>query len=444
MIFLRQKKATVSFLAALVAVSFFSVPIGARAETLDELKQAIEAKNQEIKKLEDEAAKFRREIASRQTQARTLSGELARIGNAIARLRKEISVTEQRIKGKQLEIKKLSVDISGKERSIIKVQQGLGIMIQGLLERDREELFAVVLKYGRLSEFLSQIDEAAQLQTRMLGVIDALKRLRSELQGQKRDAEQKQAALKHLQQTLSGQRMAQEGEKKSRNELLAATKNQEKQYQKLLQDREVKRAALEDEVRSIEQKIRITIDPSLLPSRGRGVLGWPLPHVALASCRVSLKLDAVTNCITQYFGYTSFAAVGGYSGKGHNGADFRAEVGTPVLAAESGEVAGVGDTDVGCRGASYGKWILIRHPNNLSTLYGHLSSADATPGAHVQKGERIAYSGRTGYATGPHLHFSVFATQAVRIDSIVSRVCGRTMTLPISALNGYLNPLDYL
>ncbi|MBI3630851.1 MAG: M23 family metallopeptidase [Candidatus Sungbacteria bacterium] len=204
------------------------------------------------------------------------------------------------------------------------------------------------------------------------------------------------------------------------------------------------RPALADEVRQIEEKIQVTIDPSLLPRKGTGVLGWPLPNISLGTCRLELKQDALTNCITQFFGYTSFAAIGGYNGKGHNGADFRAEIGTPVLSADDGDVTATGDTDAGCRAASYGKWILIRHPNNLSTLYGHLSLINVSAGQGVKRGEQIGYSGKTGYATGPHLHFSVFATQAVQVQDIRSRVCGRTMTLPVSAINGYLNPLDYL
>ncbi|MBI3273871.1 MAG: M23 family metallopeptidase, partial [Candidatus Colwellbacteria bacterium] len=151
------------------------------------------------------------------------------------------------------------------------------------------------------------------------------------------------------------------------------------------------------------------------------------------------------------FGYTSFAAAGGYGGKrGHNGIDFRGDTGTPVFSAERGIVEAVGDTDIGCRGASYGKWVLIRHPNNLSTLYAHLSAIIADSGEKVARGDRIGLSGKSGYATGPHLHFGVFAAQAVEIKTIVSRVCGRNMTLPVagsdpvSGVGGYLNPLDYL
>ena len=171
------------------------------------------------------------------------------------------------------------------------------------------------------------------------------------------------------------------------------------------------------------------------------MFAWPLAKVVLRQCR---NLSEAINCLTQFFGYTSFAAVGGYNGKGHNGVDFRAAYGTPVLAAENGITEGMGDTDIGCRGASYGKWILIRHNNNLSTLYAHLSSLEVAPGQEVKREQPIGLSGKSGYATGPHLHFTVFATKAVKIDSLRSRVCGRPMTLPISALNGYLNPLDYL
>ena len=278
----------------------------------------------------------------------------------------------------------------------------------------------------------------------MLTTITALRTLRAELEGQKTDAEKKQAELKYLQQTLGGQRTIQEGEKKTRSELLLATKNQEKEYQKLLAQSEAKRAALEDEIRGIEEKIRVTIDPSSLPSKGTGVLGYPLPAVALGPCAKTLKQDPYTNCVTQYFGNTSFAAIGAYNGKGHNGLDFRADIGTSVFASERGVVTAVGDTDLGCRRASYGKWILIKHPNNLSTLYTHLSAITVVAGEDMDRASRIGYSGMTGYATGPHLHFTVFATQGVQVQDIRSKVCGRMMTLPVAALNSYLNPLDYL
>lgn len=431
-------------LALLAAAAVLSMGRGAYAETVSDLRQAIEAKNNEIKKLEEEAAKYRGEIAARQVQAKTLVGELARIDGAIAQLRREINLTQRQVQKKELEIRELGLEIQDKHAAAATLQGGLGAVIRALSEHDRQSLLAALVRHDRLSTFLQQFDDAAFLQKKVLTTIDALRTLRTELEGQKTDAEKKQTELTYLQKTLSSQRLIQEGEKKTRNGLLRATKNQEKEYQKLLADSKAKRSALEDEIRSIEEKIRVTIDPSSLPSKGTGVLGYPLPAVLLNICATSVKQDPNTNCLTQYFGNTSFAAIGAYNGKGHNGIDFRADIGTSVSSSEKGVVTAVGDTDLGCNRASYGKWILIKHPNNLSTLYAHLSAIGVITGKEVSRGSLIGYSGMTGYATGPHLHFSVFATQGVSVQDIRSKVCGRMMTLPVAALNSYLNPLDYL
>jgi len=126
-------------------------------------------------------------------------------------------------------------------------------------------------------------------------------------------------------------------------------------------------------------------------------------------------------------------------------------VGTRVLAAADGVVRFV-YRDKPCTGAYYGgKWILIDHGNNLSTLYAHLSLIKVVPGQKVKAGQVIGYSGESGYVTGPHLHFTVFATKAVRVTGengekpYYSKVCrGVQLKIPISPNNGYLNPLSYL
>jgi murein DD-endopeptidase MepM/ murein hydrolase activator NlpD len=154
------------------------------------------------------------------------------------------------------------------------------------------------------------------------------------------------------------------------------------------------------------------------------------------------------NCVTQTFGDTAFARAGAYSGKGHNGVDFRAPIGTELHAVLSGTVIGTGNTDSvrGCY--SYGKWILIRHDNGLASLYGHLSVIGVSSGQHVDTGSIIGYSGQTGYATGPHLHLSIFASQGVQIVKL-TQFTGKVTpcanaTMPVAPLNAYLDPLQYL
>ncbi len=425
------------FLIALLFLAAYS-----KAATLEELRTSVTAKNEEIKKLEEEAKKYRDEIAEKQQMGKTLKEELARVDRTIAQLKRDISLTERKIQKSELEIETLDLEIREKEIAIQRLRLGLANLMQSFVESEQQSLLEILLKNRFLSDFFQQIDYAALLKKKILGSLDTLRTLRNELQIKKAEAEDKKDELENLEDSLRTRRTLQENTKKDRSDLLRATQSQEKKYQEILRDREKKRNALEEEIREIEEKMRITIDPASLPPTGTGVLGWPLPDISLASCWS--KGGDLKNCITQYFGYTSFAAVGGYSGKGHNGVDFRAVQGTPVFAASNGTVETVGDTDLACRRASYGKWILIRHGNNLSTLYAHLAGISVRSGQEVSRGGPIGLSGASGYATGPHLHFTVFASQAVRIEKIRSRTCGTIMTVPISPINGYLNPLDYL
>ncbi|UVA77416.1 M23 family metallopeptidase [Pandoraea commovens] len=88
----------------------------------------------------------------------------------------------------------------------------------------------------------------------------------------------------------------------------------------------------------------------------------------------------------------------------HTGVDFAAPVGTPVRAAADGEVKFIGFQQYG-----YGRYIVISHRYGSETLYAHLSAVveDLRVGDTVSTGERIGAIGRTGTATGPHLHFEL-------------------------------------
>ena len=87
--------------------------------------------------------------------------------------------------------------------------------------------------------------------------------------------------------------------------------------------------------------------------------------------------------------------------RGHQGTDYAADAGTPVIAAGDGEVVRAEWT------GGYGNLIEIRHANGITTRYGHLQgfARGIAPGARVGQGETIGYVGSTGLATGAHLHF---------------------------------------
>ncbi len=89
---------------------------------------------------------------------------------------------------------------------------------------------------------------------------------------------------------------------------------------------------------------------------------------------------------------------------GYNGVDLASSIGTPIMAAASGQV--IISKSSGWNGG-YGQYIVIQHGNNTQTLYGHLSRNIVSSGTSVVQGQVIGYMGSTGHSTGPHVHFEI-------------------------------------
>jgi murein DD-endopeptidase MepM/ murein hydrolase activator NlpD len=97
-----------------------------------------------------------------------------------------------------------------------------------------------------------------------------------------------------------------------------------------------------------------------------------------------------------------FHPVLGYT-RMHKGIDFAVPSGTPVMAAGAGVILQSHWEN------GFGNFVLLNHGNGYQTAYGHLSrfAPGIHPGSHVRQGQVIAYSGATGLATGPHLHYEI-------------------------------------
>jgi murein DD-endopeptidase MepM/ murein hydrolase activator NlpD len=217
--------------------------------------------------------------------------------------------------------------------------------------------------------------------------------------------------LASRQQIISDQKL-------EKQRLLTETQNQEKIYEDEIQELAKRQQEIAEEIEAIDEKLRSEINTGLLPFAFKGLLMTP-----------------VSGRLSQGYGATAFAQYG-YKGKFHNGVDIAAPIGTPVFAAADGTVVASGDQDRYCRRGAYGKFIVIKHRNNLTTLYAHLSKILVQEGNTVGRGDVIGYVGKTGYATGPHLHFTVFSSPTFYMGP--SNMCG---PMPFG---GDLNPLQYV
>jgi murein DD-endopeptidase MepM/ murein hydrolase activator NlpD len=85
----------------------------------------------------------------------------------------------------------------------------------------------------------------------------------------------------------------------------------------------------------------------------------------------------------------------------HRGVDYAASTGTPIKAAGDGRIVHRG------RKGGYGNTVIIQHGGNITTLYAHMSKykSGQRVGSRVRQGQVIGYVGKTGLASGPHLHY---------------------------------------
>ncbi len=86
----------------------------------------------------------------------------------------------------------------------------------------------------------------------------------------------------------------------------------------------------------------------------------------------------------------------------HSGVDLANDYGTPIYAAHSGTVTAA------THGEIFGFYVTINHGDGYSTLYGHMTNYVVSEGEEVSAGQLIGYMGDSGWATGPHLHFTVY------------------------------------
>ncbi len=417
---------TLSVQAGLLVFLFLIPVFFSFAQTAQEIKNKIEEKDSDIRELEKEISSYQTQLNALGQQSSSLTKSLKELDLTKKKLTADISITQNKIDKTNLKIQNLSKDIGNKEGSIANNINSIALEIRNVNESEDMNLVEMLLSNEDFTVVWNDINNIMTVREKIRENITFLKQVKGELEDTRQVTIDAKNELTKLKTQISDQQKIVIQNTNEKNKLLSQTKNNEANYQNLLKDRLVQKDALEKELRDYESQLKYILDPSKLPKAG--VFSWPLDYVL----------------VTQLFGKT-VDSKRLYTSGSHGGVDFRAAVGTPVKAMAEGVVAGVGDTDTQCAGASFGRFIFIKYDNGLSSAYGHLSLVKAKKGQKVARGEIVAYSGNTGYSTGPHLHVAIYAPDSAEVKSLPSKSCpGKVLTQPIAATNAYLDPLYYL
>lgn len=403
------------------------------ALTAAELQTQIDNKRKEKEKLDAENVKLQLQIQETGKQAQTLQNTVKVLDTTQKKLQNDIQVTQNKIAGTALTIDQLAIEIDKTVQKIGSDKSAIGEAFRNMAGVEDSTIIENVLQYKTLGEIWDSVETIQKFQQSLRTRVNDLSNLEKEYEKKKNDLEGKKTDLVNLKSELADRKTIVEQNKQTKTTLLVQTKSKEALYKELLAKNIELGKKFEAELFDYESQLKVVIDKSKLPTQRSGLLSWPLDIVK----------------ITQRFGATVDSKRLYVSGT-HNGVDFGTPVGTAVKSVFDGVVEGTGNTDSqpGCY--SYGRWVLIKHTNGVSSLYGHLSFSKVSAGQSVNAGDVIGYSGGqpgangSGYSTGPHLHLSLFASQGVSIQQYTQSKFCKQVQIPIAGANAYLDPLAYL
>jgi murein DD-endopeptidase MepM/ murein hydrolase activator NlpD len=423
----------------IVAVSFsvqlFAVTSETAAQSeIEQLQGQIQDRNTRLLDIEREIAQYTEDLKVVGAEKKTLQSAIAQLEIERKKVLAEINKTENLITSTDLQINKLILEIKRTENDIYKTSAAISEIIRFQYQAGEDTLIELLLRSAKLSEFWSLFENHQTITSSLSQKVAELDQFQSLLEEQRNRNTDKRHDLVSLKNQYTDQTRVLANNTAERSKLLEVTKSEEANYQLLLSERRAAREQIVKELRDFEAKLQFILDPNTIPAAGTRVFDWPLKNII----------------ITQYFGGSEFAKrnPGIYGGRAyHPGVDFGTPRGTPIYAPLSGTVRATGNTDLvpGCY--SWGKWTLIDHANGLSTLYAHQDTISVSAGQKVVTGEIIGYTGNTGYSTGPHLHFTVYAKAGVTVRQFneikTVTACGPAST-PVAATEAYLDPMLYL
>ena len=281
-----------------------------------ELRSLIDGKAKSIADLEAEIEKYQGELKQIGTQKQSLQNEIKSLDITRKKLVADISVTENKISKTSYELEALSIDIKDKET---RMDAGREAVAQGLRIIDSYDQASFTERFLAADDFSTVWNDVVVIQDIQEGLhahIASLGEIKTGLEDRQTESLKIKTQLTQLRNQLANQKKVVEYNTQQKNKLLATTKNNEANYQKLLKEKTALKNAFEDELLSFESELRLITDPSKIPEAHAGALNWPLETIF----------------VTQYFGNTAFAKANpqAYNGQGHNGIDFGASIFTSL------------------------------------------------------------------------------------------------------------------
>ena len=386
------------FCLVLSLMLVFSSAFTAQAKTssqskLDKINQNIKEAQKELDSLDDQVADKKAYSDALMKKIDLLQDKLDALESNRDDLQNEIDAVQKRIDETQAEINKAEKEIEKKEQEFDGVYEEYCQRLRAMYISGNVSMLEVLLESGDISSILTRAEMVKSVSEQDSATLDDLmtkmeeiNKEREELANNKiqlgKDKDSLNSRKQELQKSIdeyNSSKAELNAEVEECNAALASLDDKRSEVKETIDTNQEQKRQIEAEINNALSGSGSNKPGSGNYNPGTGQLAYPTSYRQISA------------------GYPNYS-----NGSYHGGVDWPCPTGTAVHAADSGVVVIAKKLTY-----SYGQYILIDHGNGLSTLYAHNSSLVVGVGDKVSKGQIIAYSGESGNATGPHVHFEV-------------------------------------
>lgn len=379
----------------LCVIICISVVLAFPAETAEATtNDSIRAKEAEIKKAKDEVASLKSNLTDVESLKKELEQSKTDLTNYVTQLDSQLNGIQNKIAEyndlitqKEAEIETTTQELNEAIARQEAQYEAMKRRIKFMYEKGDALYMELILSASSFSDTVNKAEYIEALSSYDRKQLDEYVRTRelialckTELEAQKEVLDEAKAAVEEEEKAVNSLIVEKEAQIVSVTSDISTKEAAIKEYEDMIAAENAEIAALEKAV--AEEKARLAAENAR--KYDGGMFAMPCPGYK----RIS---DDYGNRMHPILGIEKF----------HNGVDFAAASGTPILAAYDGDVVAADYS------STMGNYIMINHGGGLYTIYMHASALYVSKGQAVSKGQKIAAVGSTGRSTGPHLHFSV-------------------------------------
>lgn len=333
--------------------------------------------NSELESIQGQIGNARAQKASAEEIIREIAVKLHTIQVELDAANAELDRIHSEEDKVNAQIKQIELELEAARKQLLERQDLLNKRIRAIYIHGQLNYLEVIMGSKNFSDFANRLELLKRVIRSDYNLIQDIRVRQEQIQAKMNELSLQKQELEKLAAEATKAQQAIEMKRAEQQAVMDSAKAQRDAAEQMEQD-------LIASSERIRQQIQARQGGGMKPQViGSGILGYPC-----------------SGPITSPFGYRIHPIFG--TTIYHSGIDIGVDEGTPVHAADSGVVIYSGSGLTG-----YGNVVIIDHGNGLSTLYAHNSALLVSEGESVSKGQVVAYSGMTGYATGPHVHFEV-------------------------------------